>query len=483
MGDNRRAAVQGNVHGPPSAAATVRRERLHSALDRAFERTGGPPQEPSVVWLEGPPGSGKTRLAAGYLQSHPHPCRWVPADPHTWKADLDAAFGQQTNNMLTVVIDDLQRIVPKAIATLFKKINSAPPGVRFLLISRAAPPKSVAKMPVKMAVIGWSQLQLTLPESTQIATTAGRSDLSAPTLARMHAASGGWVAGFSWMLARIQPEGRCTMAVRRALADYFSAMGELPEPLENRHPDDIWGDQWPVRVRTLGPFEVTTQSGSLTHARKTKKKPLELLKLLICAGEQGLPEARVIDTLWPDAEGDAGLRVLATTLHRLRVLIRCDACITRKHGWLRLNPDRVWVDAWAFERRLNDANITADPIRMESTIGLYEGPFLAATGDPSWVLDTRSRLRGLYVRHLMHLSEAYAARGDWTQVEAINRQGLAADHLAEPFHQGLMTACLEQGRRTEAASAYQRCRTALDEALGLAPAPATEAIYARIQNG
>lgn len=475
MGDTRTPAIQGALHQPPAAFGLMRK-RLHKVLERAFERL----ETHAVVWLEGPPGSGKTLLAAGYLHSRPRPCRWFRAEPLTWDADLDAAFGWEAGNEpQTVVIDDLQRIAPPALATLFNRITAAPATVRFLLISRTGPPPLVKKTPVKVTVIGWRPLQLTVQEAARIAGISGRTDLPADTITRMHAASGGWVAGFTWMLARIQPAGRCTLAVRRALADYFSTMGDPPGPLETPCSQTEADHRWQVRIRTLGPFEVSPRTGPLIETRKAPKKPLELLKLLICAGEQGLTEARVIDTLWPDAEGDAGLRTLATTLHRLRALVRCDTCVVRKHGWMRLDADRVWVDAWMFEKHLDEAG--DNPESIEAATGLYKGAFLEATGDPSWVLGPRDRLRGLYVRHLMHLSQTCQAQGLWEKMEAINRKGLLAEPLSEPFHQGLMTACLKQGRRTEAATAYHRCRTVLDETLGLVPSRATEAIYAQVR--
>jgi len=42
---------------------------------------------------------------------------------------------------------------------------------------------------------------------------------------------------------------------------------------------------------------------------------------LIAMGGRQVPQTRLADLLWPDAEGDAAYRALITTLQRLRRLI------------------------------------------------------------------------------------------------------------------------------------------------------------------
>lgn len=63
----------------PSLATVLARDRLFDVLDR---RNRG-----SVLWVWGPPGSGKTTLVASYLESRGIDSRWYQLD----KSDSDVA--------------------------------------------------------------------------------------------------------------------------------------------------------------------------------------------------------------------------------------------------------------------------------------------------------------------------------------------------------------------------------------------------------
>jgi two-component SAPR family response regulator len=102
-----------------------------------------------------------------------------------------------------------------------------------------------------------------------------------------------------------------------------------------------------------------------------------------------VPETRLLDALWPDAEGDAASQALATTLFRLRKLIG-ERTIRRQENRLTLDPSVCWVDSWAFERLTGDD--TADPKSRASRLQrLYQGPFLDGEEGP-WACPMRERL-------------------------------------------------------------------------------------------
>src|SRR5262249_45496626 len=119
---------------------------------------------------------------------------------------------------------------------------------------------------------------------------------------------------------------------------------------------------WPIKILTLGRFEVLRHDQPLRFSRKVQRKPLALLKALIAFGGREVREDVVMDTLWPDAEGDAARVALASALHRLRGLLGLEGAVLRQEGRLSLDARLCWVDVWAIEHLLaqRDAAPTRD---------------------------------------------------------------------------------------------------------------------------
>ena len=70
---------------------------------------------------------------------------------------------------------------------------------------------------------------------------------------------------------------------------------------------------WPIKVYTLGRFDVLCDDQPLRSSRKSQHKPLELLKCLCAFGGYSVNQDRITEALWPDAKGDAAEQALNTT--------------------------------------------------------------------------------------------------------------------------------------------------------------------------
>jgi LuxR family maltose regulon positive regulatory protein len=160
---------------------------------------------------------------------------------------------------------------------------------------------------------------------------------------------------------------------------------------------------WPVKIYTLGRFEVLKEGRPLEFPAKAPRKIILLLKLLVSCGRNGANEEYLADLLWPDAEGDAALQSLATGIHRLRRLLGSDRAIERRNGRMKLAAGYCGVDAHAFEElceRAEDAmSADAQARLMEKARLLYRGEFLVESGEP-WALAYRERLRERYAKQL-----------------------------------------------------------------------------------
>ena len=96
---------------------------------------------------------------------------------------------------------------------------------------------------------------------------------------------------------------------------------------------------WPMKVYTLGQFDVFCDDKSLCSSRKVQHKPLELLKCLCAFGGYSVNQDRISKVLWPEAKGDAAERKLNTTLDRLRELLQQE----RAFGWKTVIYLWSWV--------------------------------------------------------------------------------------------------------------------------------------------
>lgn len=225
---------------------------------------------------------------------------------------------------------------------------------------------------------------------------------------------------------------------------------------------------WPVRIYTLGRFEIVIDDVPLRFGAKVQKKPLDLLKVLLAHSGRQIPEATLAETLWPDADGDTAHRAFVTTLQRLRRLLGGNEFLLLRDGRLSLNDKLCWLDLWAFESG------SGEPLR------LYRGPFLAQDPEATFALPLRERLRASYVRHLLRHGETLEAMADWAAAISVYEEGLAAEEAVEEFYQRLMVCHAARGHRGEVVAAYQRCAKMLALRRRLHPSQGTEALYRKL---
>jgi LuxR family maltose regulon positive regulatory protein len=195
---------------------------------------------------------------------------------------------------------------------------------------------------------------------------------------------------------------------------------QLPPPTKIEHAER-W--PWPLRVYALGGFRFEVDGTTQTADPKGQQKPIELLKALVAAGGEAVPQDRLADMLWPDADGDMAGHSLKTTLSRLRKLLGRNDFVLLQDGRLSLNRAICWVDAWRFDeladvigqaghvgvqtRSLDE--IEALVIRLRNA---YPGPLLH-DGLGGWAEPYRRRIHLRYercVRQLAQLMEGNGAR-------------------------------------------------------------------------
>lgn len=206
------------------------------ARTRLFEMLDGHQSSP-VIWLAGPPGSGKTTLVADYsvrralnglwyqidrgdtdlastfyylaeaARAHGHGAHLPPFQPG-FLGDEEAfarAFFRELFRAETpyLVFDNYHDAMHESVRNTIVRVamNEVPQGGRVFVLSRTEPPSSFVGLRAsgRMAVLSWSHLRLTREECRGVAKTRGVT-LSGAELEDLHARTQGWVAGVVLLL-------------------------------------------------------------------------------------------------------------------------------------------------------------------------------------------------------------------------------------------------------------------------------------------
>jgi ATP/maltotriose-dependent transcriptional regulator MalT/DNA-binding SARP family transcriptional activator len=289
----------------------------------------------------------------------------------------------------------------------------------------------------------------------------------------------------------------CARALDEGITvDYAQSLVRKHNLIPDEPPLDIENWPWPLKIHTLGRFEILKDEKPIQFSGKVQKKPLLLLKALIALGGKEINEEQLSDMLWPDADGDQAHSAFTTNLSRLRQLLGIEKALRFQEGKATLDNRYCRVDAWAFERIVGQAEavwnqggqpaesdlrlkeVITEGVRLtQKALGMYKGHFLPADEAYFWTTSYRERLRSKYLRAIMRLGNYLKETGQWEKAIEFYEGVLEVDDLAEEIYQEIMVCYRHLNEYAKAIANYQRCRKNLSSALGIDPSPKTKAIY------
>lgn len=274
----------------------------------------------------------------------------------------------------------------------------------------------------------------------------------------------------------------CTRALEAGIeVEYVQELIRKRNLVPDNPPIEVENWPWPLKIYTLGKFEIVKDGEPVGFSGKVQKKPMEMLKALISFGGKQVGEGRINDVLWPEADGDAAHSAFKTTLSRLRQLLGNEKAIKFQDGRTGLDPRSCWLDVWALERiyEMADSQQPAEKVVQlaENAIAMYKGHFLQADNEYVWAASSRERLKNKVLHLITKAGNCLQQAGQWQEAVQYYQMALDIDELEEELYRRLMICYQKLGHKADAVRTYRRCRSALFSNLGVGPSPKTEAVY------
>ena len=239
----------------------------------------------------------------------------------------------------------------------------------------------------------------------------------------------------------------------------------------------------PYELRTLGGLDLSGPDGASVEPMLAHSKGMALLAILaVDACEEPLARSDVAALLWPDRSEERAQNALRITLTRIRQDADPALVEGKRERELRLNPDVVDVDWWAFE----DARSTGESARL---LDLYRGHFLdgfrlsGVAPFERWADRHRERARDAAHDAALEVAGEARERGELTRAVEGYRDAVELRPLREEAVHGLILTLAEDGRTAEAIRRYRRFRERRREELGLEPPEELETLVERIRAG
>lgn len=262
----------------------------------------------------------------------------------------------------------------------------------------------------------------------------------------------------------------------------------------DRRTADSPSDETLLRIRCLGPLELSVDGVQVAPSAIRRKRVLTLLGILLTHHGRPQDKDMLIEMLWPGADPDVRKRQFHVLVHELRRLLEPD----RRGNWryVRNQGDRYvfdarspcWIDVLQFralvdlgheEETAQDRQAAIDA--YEAAAGLYRGDYMQDEPSGEWCWQAREHLREICLDVLNRLPALWGELGRWDRSVAWLRSALLLDPLREKAHRALMYSLWACGRRDEAVRQYEACAHLLRERLDLTPLPETQKLFALIR--
>jgi DNA-binding SARP family transcriptional activator len=239
-----------------------------------------------------------------------------------------------------------------------------------------------------------------------------------------------------------------------------------------------------VAMRVLGDFAVTVDGHPVALGGPRQKAVLA--RVLAGAGEAVSAE-QIVEDVWGERSAESTVASLHAYVSRLRRLLGA-AAIPPRTGRYLLDRRVVVVDADQF---VDDANRgraalargddDAAAAILETALGRWHGPdAFGPMREMHFLAALAAKLEELRMLAAEALADAHLRRGRAAEDVALLQELVGRDPLRESVTTRLVNALYAAGRQADALAAFERCRRALAEQLGVDPTPALRRVHAAV---
>lgn len=246
-----------------------------------------------------------------------------------------------------------------------------------------------------------------------------------------------------------------------------------------------------VQVYLLSPFRVFVDDQPIDEWPNCKGR--SIFKYMAIRRGQPVPREVLMAVFWPEADQDAARNNLNVAIHGLRkALARATSefpFVLFRQGCYSFNSLlRIWVDAEAFERDIEQAqeadrlgetvNAVAHYRQAQAT---YHSALLVDDRYEDWLIPKRQSLQTSYRHVLSRLATHYLSQDDFEACAGTTRKMIEVDNCDEEAHRQLMRCYSRLGHTQLALRQYHFCVDALARELSTIPSPHTVALFHQLR--
>ena len=246
-----------------------------------------------------------------------------------------------------------------------------------------------------------------------------------------------------------------------------------------------------LQIQLLGGFAVTLDGQPIRAFRTAKTRAL--LTYLVVEADRQQSRNKLATLLWGELPDSAAKTNLRIELSNLKSLLADHPALEISRNEVSFNRALATTDVHTFQQSV--ASFLALPIetqgaelaKLTAALDLYQGEFLGgfhlndAAEFEDWQLVTREQLHEEMMLALNTVQTRYAEQGRWAELADAARRQLAIVPWTESAHRNLMQSLAAQGQMQAALAQFEKCRTVLQEELGVEPSLATLEFVARLR--